>query len=197
MAEPAATRSCAATVGFPGMRASPPAARFILRGAAPVIRAAGAAVGIEIEATPCRAFRGQGRAALWLGPDEYLLLAPEEDAQALYSALQSTLHAEAHALVDVSHRQIALALQGPHASELLSSGCPLDLDLGAFPPTMCTRTVFAKTEILLWRIAPEEFHIEVWRSFAAYLAQLLAQAARENGAAPHVAPGSSGSAARK
>jgi heterotetrameric sarcosine oxidase gamma subunit len=32
---------------------------------------------------------------------------------------------------------------------------------------------------VLWRIAADIFHVEVWRSFAMYVTQLLAQAASE------------------
>ena len=34
---------------------------------------------------------------------------------------------------------------------------------------MCTRTVFGKAEIVLWRIAPEVFHLDVARSFVPYV----------------------------
>jgi sarcosine oxidase subunit gamma len=44
---------------------------------------------------------------------------------------------------------------------------------------MCTRTLFEKVEIVLWRTAPEIFQVEVWRSFAPHLTQLLAEVARE------------------
>jgi sarcosine oxidase subunit gamma len=43
---------------------------------------------------------------------------------------------------------------------------------------MCTRTMCAKAEIVLWRPAPEVFRVEVWRSFASYLTQFLAEAVR-------------------
>jgi sarcosine oxidase subunit gamma len=62
---------------------------------------------------------------------------------------------------------------------LLNAGCPLDLDLAAFPVGMCTRTVLAKAEIVLWRTSAEVFHVEVWRSFASYVTEYLAEAARE------------------
>ena len=67
---------------------------------------------------------------------------------------------------------------GPQAALLLSSGCPLDLDAHAFPVGMCTRTMLAKAEVVLWRTAAEAFHLEVWRSFAPYVTQFLAEAAR-------------------
>jgi sarcosine oxidase subunit gamma len=56
----------------------------------------------------------------------------------------------------------------------------LDLDAAAFPVGMATRTLFAKTEIVLWRRESMRFHIEVWRSFAGYLHGLLGEAVREH-----------------
>jgi sarcosine oxidase, subunit gamma len=44
---------------------------------------------------------------------------------------------------------------------------------------MCTRTVLAKAEIVLWRISQDVFHVEVWRSFADYVSRFLAEVARE------------------
>lgn len=49
---------------------------------------------------------------------------------------------------------------------------------------MCTRTVLAKAEIVLWRIAPEVFHLEVWRSFLSYAQDLLTEIGREFPDAP-------------
>jgi sarcosine oxidase, subunit gamma len=95
------------------------------------------------------------------------------------AALGPALRELPHSLVDVSHRQTALQVSGPGAAVLLSAGCPLDLDPSAFPVGMCTRTVLAKAEIVLWRTAEDIFHIEVWRSFAAYVSRFLAEAARE------------------
>jgi sarcosine oxidase subunit gamma len=44
---------------------------------------------------------------------------------------------------------------------------------------MCTRTLFAKAEIVLWRTRPDMFRIEVWRSFAPYVQGLLEEARLE------------------
>jgi sarcosine oxidase, subunit gamma len=155
----------------------PAATRYILRGNDRVMLTAGSALGLEISQSACRAAVNGEVAALWLGPDEQLLLAPE--GRELAAALATALRDLPHALVDVSHRQIALEIRGPQATLLLSAGCPLDLDLNAFPIGMCTRTVLAKAEIVLWRTREEAFHVEVWRSFAPYVTELLAEVARE------------------
>lgn len=155
-----------------------PAARFILRGAAT------ADFGCRLPTEPCRAETVGGRAALWLGPDEWLLLAPEADGAAVHAALAASLAGVPHALVDVSHRQSALLLEGPGAEVTLAGAVPLDLSVEAFPIGMCTRTVCEKAEIVLWRTGAERFHIEAWRSFMPYVRDLLAAIAAGDDAAP-------------
>jgi sarcosine oxidase subunit gamma len=73
---------------------------------------------------------------------------------------------------------VGLIAEGPAAARVLNAGCPLDLDLKAFPVGFAARTAFDKVEIVLWRRAETTFHVEVWRSFAPHLAASLAEAAR-------------------
>jgi sarcosine oxidase subunit gamma len=115
-----------------------------------------------------------------LGPDEYLLLAPTtDDPVELTQRLDAAIGIVPHAVVDVSHRQTAFEIHGPRAETLLAGACPLDLDLAEFPVDMCTRTVFAKADIVLWRRGATLFHIEVWRSFSDYVTGLLAVIAQD------------------
>jgi sarcosine oxidase, subunit gamma len=160
------------------LRALPPAERYVLRGAAAATAAAADALGFAIPAIACRAIASGDRAALWLGPDEWLLLGPAPPAPGLAAALRAALAGLPHSLVDVSHRQSALAVSGAHATALLACGCPLDLDEQAFPVGMCTRTMLSKAEIVLWRTGAQEFRIEVWRSFIGYVTRFLDEAAR-------------------
>jgi sarcosine oxidase, subunit gamma len=157
---------------------APPAARFILRGGEGARVACGIAFGAEPLQRLGPAGGGIGRAALWLGPDEWLLIAGGVDAAPLGEMLESVLDGTAHSLVDVSHRQIGLVASGAAAARVLNAGCPLDLDLVAFPLGMATRTLCDKAEIVLWRRAQTTFHVEVWRSFAPHVAAFLAEAAR-------------------
>lgn len=134
-----------------------PGSRHILRGPA-----AGMAVdGVTLPSQPCRAAEHGIRAALWLGPDEWLLLGFGEPRTE-------------YALVDVTHRQLGFRLAGHHADTLLAAGVPLDLAASAFPVGMCTRTLFDKVEIMLWRRGATEWRIEVARSFASYLCDMMA-----------------------
>jgi sarcosine oxidase, subunit gamma len=155
-----------------------PAVRFILRGSEAVRVSCGMAFGAELPSQLGSAGEGSGRAALWLGPDEWLLVADGADAADIGATLESVLDGTAHSLVDVSHRQIGLIASGPAAARVLNAGCPLDLDVKVFPVGFATRTLFDKVEIVLWRRAETTFHVEIWRSFAPYLAGSLAEAAR-------------------
>jgi len=160
------------------LKALPPAARWVLHGDARARALAAPVWGVGFAETACRAIVEGTRATLWLGPDEYLLLDWAHAADAA-PALERALADTPHALVDISHRQFALQIGGPHAAAILNGACPLDLDLGEFPVGMCTRTVFAKADIVLWRTREDAFHVEVWRSFAGYVTGLLAEIARE------------------
>jgi sarcosine oxidase subunit gamma len=151
----------------------------VLRGDARVGAAAAAALELPAAPPTCRALTDGERAMLWLGPDEHLLLGPESAGPILTERLQAHLSGLSYSLVDVGHRQCALQVSGPQALGALSAGCPLDLDETAFPLGMCTRTVFAKAEVVLWRIAADGFRVEVARSFAAYVAQFMADVMRE------------------
>ncbi len=160
---------------------APFASRWILRGGPEAAQPVAAAFGVAPPTAPMRAATEGARAALWLGPDEWLLIAEEADA-GLGAAIERALTGVAHALVDVSHRQCAIELSGPGAARLLNAGVPLDLDATAFPVGMAARTLFLKAEITLWRREAERFRVEVARSFAPYLVAALAAAAREQAA---------------
>lgn len=166
------------------MRLKPPGSRLILQCDAPARGAAAGVWGVPFSEQSCRA-RSQGeRATLWLGPDEHLMWQASRQPKLPIEELEEALSAHPHSLVDVSHRQVALEISGISAETILSGACPLDLDLDQFPVNMCTRTVLAKAEIVLWRIAPEVFHLEVWRSFLSYAQDLLTEIGREFPDAP-------------
>jgi sarcosine oxidase subunit gamma len=164
----------------------PPGGRWVLHGGPEARALAAPAWGVGFSEEACRAVVSGSRATLWMGPDEYLLLdlgtgdgSNGESHGAAAQNVERALADAPHALVDVSHRQFALEISGVHAATILSGACPLDLDARAFPVGMCTRTLLAKADIVLWRTGPTTFHLEVWRSFAAYVSGLLMEIARE------------------
>jgi sarcosine oxidase subunit gamma len=158
------------------LRMLPRMARFVLRGPPEVAQLAGAAFGVELPGIAMVAATVAGRSALWLGPDEWMLLAPADDEDALADAVETALAGVPHALVSVGNREVATEFFGPRVADVLNAGCPLDLDMSAFPVGMCTRTVLGKAQIVLWRTGAEVFQLHVWRSFFPYVRDFLIEA---------------------
>jgi sarcosine oxidase subunit gamma len=158
-----------------------PGGRFVFRGRPQSIAAVEKAFGLALPEQACTAADAGERAALWLGPDEWLLLFPAAERDMIDASFRETLGDLPYSLVDVGERQIALEIAGPQAATLLNCGCPLDFDI--VPTGFCSRTMLGKAEIVLWRKGAELFQIEVWRSFASYVDLLLAEAGREFNAA--------------
>lgn len=112
-----------------------------------------------------------------LGPDEWLIGAPADQAESAEVELERALGNVAHSLVDVSHRNVGLEIKGLGAAAALNAGCPLDLSDIAFPAGTATRTLLGKAEIVLIRAgAAPTYRIETWRSFATYVHGFLHEA---------------------
>lgn len=173
-AHPLAGRSAAGR----GVSARPAAAahRVSLRCAASAIAAVSDALGVELPRRPKTSATAGSRVALWLGPDEWLIIDETADPVPALAGIDAP-----HSAVDVSHRNTAILVEGPGAETLLAHGCPQDLSPEAFGEGACSRTVFGKAEIVLHRPAAETFRMEVWRSFSDYVFTYLADAARDLG----------------
>ena len=115
--------------------------------------------------------------ALCLGPDEWILHAPEADAPGLQSACAAIYADHPHSLVDVSAREVTFVLEGARASELLSIGCPRNID--TINVGSGCRTVFDGTAVVLWREAADKFRMDCWHSFAPHVLELLEVGCRE------------------
>ena len=164
------TASPAVTV-TPGGQAS----RISLRAPEKSRAALSRALGLKLPETPKTAAQTGSRTAIWLGPDEWLVIdEPEVDLMPSLASVKAP-----HSAVDVSHRNQAIMVAGPNVEATLNAGCPLDLSEAAFPLGAATRTVLGKAEIVLWRTDAKTFRVECWRSFADYCFTLLASGARD------------------
>jgi sarcosine oxidase subunit gamma len=128
------------------------------------------------------------RGVLWLGPDEWLVVAPDAEREALLAALERALRDTRHALTDVSANRTVLDLSGSDARVLLARGCPLDLHAGAFGPGQVAQSLLARIEVILQCVAADvpqasAFRLFVRNSFAEYAALWLLDAAAEAAAA--------------
>lgn len=152
----------------------PPVHRASLRARPDAVDALNRRLSIGLPTKPKTSAREGSLAALWLGPDEWLLIDGERDPNDTLRGLEVL-----HSAVDVSHRNVALEVSGPHAAATISGGCPQNLLPEAFPVGACSRTIFGKVEIVLWRTGEDTFRVECWRSFAPYVFALLAASARD------------------
>jgi heterotetrameric sarcosine oxidase gamma subunit len=103
--------------------------------------------------------------AVWLGPDEWLVLGGREQD-----------HADQPAAVDVSANRTCLELSGEGAADVLARGCALDLHPSVFPPGRCAQTLVARTQVILYRPEEHTFRLLVRPSFAEYLRAWLRDA---------------------
>ena len=157
------------------IEAAAPAGRIALRARAEDVPALSAALGVDLPVKPKTSASANGRTALWLGPDEWLVI--DEGNSGLMTAAANS--GALHSATDVSHRNTAILVYGPGAASAINAGCPQDLSLDVFPVGACSRTLFGKVEIVLLRTAEDAFRIEVWRSFSDYAFGLLAEGARD------------------
>ncbi|HWK64781.1 MAG TPA: sarcosine oxidase subunit gamma [Rhizobiaceae bacterium] len=151
-----------------------PYQRISLRAPAASVAALSKALGLTLPQKPKTSALSGARAALWLGPDEWLVVDKAGDLLA-DCAKAGVLHSA----VDISHRNMAIAVAGFGAEAALSAGCPQDLSLPIFPVGACSRTVLGKVEIVLLRTAENAFRVECWRSFSDYVFTFLSEAARD------------------
>lgn len=157
-----------------------PASRLALRARPDAIAPLSKALAVKLPQKPKTSARAtgaktKGRQALWLGPDEWLII--DESGADLMAACQGA--GGIFSAVDVSNRNTAIIVSGAAAEAVISAGCPQDLSLKVFPVGACARTLLGKTEIVLLRDEEDVFRVECWRSFSAYAFAFLAEAARD------------------
>ena len=136
-------------------------------------------LGLEPPAT-ANSWTGVGeRHALWLGPDEFLIVG-REDPVTLERHLREALRGRHSSMVDVSASRTTLELGGSEARLVLAKGAPLDLHALSFAPPAVAQSQVARAQVILQCLdARPTFRLFVRSSFAAYLADWLLDAAAE------------------
>jgi len=120
---------------------------------------------------------GPGGRALWMAPDELLLMVP--DAAGAMAALQPCLGGAFVTLADMSDFRAMFRIRGAHSRDVLAKLCPVDFsDLSTGD---LRRTRAAQVAALLWCEGAEDWGLMCARSVAGYMADLLATAARPGG----------------
>ncbi|MFC3572398.1 sarcosine oxidase subunit gamma [Streptomyces yaanensis] len=143
--------------------------------------AVGLALGLPLPLEPETVVRAGELTALWLGPDEWLVVGPPGTQRDLERRIRSAAGDEPVSVTDVSAQRTTVLVAGPRARDLLSHGCSLDLHPRAFGPGRCAQTNLARTQVVL--VARDQpragFWVLVRSSFAGYLTDWLLDAAAE------------------
>ena len=130
------------------------------------------ALGAGLPVEPNTFVRRGERVTLWLGPDEWLVVAPGEEASSLVAEL-APVH---RSVLDVSANRVVLELAGTAVEEVLATGCSLDLHPRAWIPGRCAQTLVMGVPAILARL-DEATQVFVRPSFAEHVADRLLDSA--------------------
>lgn len=118
----------------------------------------------------------------WLGPDEWLLVTPIEELEAVLAEMNQALSGFHHSLVNLSSGYLSMTLSGSHARDVLAKGSTIDFHPREFNIGQCVQTTLAKTNILIGMQSNEPaYDLLVRRSFAEYTMYWLKNATDEYG----------------
>ena len=134
-------------------------------------------VPIPLPLEPNTAWEDGTRSALWLGPDEWLVVGAPGEAWAIVDELERPLDGLHRSVVDLSANRVALELGGSERFDLLSTGCALDLHPRSWRAGRCAQTLFARAQVLLHERA-KTTRVLVRPSFAGYVVDRLVDAWR-------------------
>ena len=120
--------------------------------------------------------------ALWLGPDEWLVVTDDDAAAATAADLTAALERQHVQVVDLSDARAVIGLAGPHARDVLMKGCTVDMHRRAFGPGRCARTLLAKAQVIVHQTSQApDYDLYVQRGIAEYLWAWLEDAGLEYG----------------
>lgn len=138
---------------------------------------------IALPIVPNTTARSDALTAFWLGPRSWLFVAESARSPLIdFVEKRNALIAAGGALFDLSASRVAYRLVGKRATDVLATGCPLDLHPRAFRKGDCAQSVFGRVNALLYKSddAPT-FIIMVARSFARDVLQALGLSATQCG----------------
>lgn len=132
----------------------------------------------------CGAVSGTGdTSVLWLGPEEFVVVAPLEAHESLggdlIQALREALSDGEGQMVDLSANRTTFDLTGPRARAVLEKGCALDLHPRSFTPGTAVSTEVGNIPVILWKTGEESYRLFPRASFADFLGRWLLDAMRE------------------
>lgn len=114
----------------------------------------GQLLGLALPVQPNHAAGTETR-ALWMGPDEWMLVEPKVAP----ADLDAAPGAAAVLVVQVGDGRYALDVEGPRARDFLSKAVSIDLHPREFPVDRLAMTLFAQIPVVIDHVAADRFRL--------------------------------------
>ncbi|KAF0676703.1 sarcosine oxidase subunit gamma [Profundibacterium mesophilum] len=121
------------------------------------------------------------KGALWMSPDELLLLCERDGAGALVARIGEALDGLHHLVADMSDARAVFTLEGEEYREVLAKLGPADMSPRGLAHGEVRRTRLGQIPAALWLRGDTRAEVICFRSVAGYLHDLLWQAAAPGG----------------
>ncbi|PHQ69492.1 MAG: sarcosine oxidase subunit gamma [Sneathiella sp.] len=136
-------------------------------------------LGFDLPEEPNTVAQGADKKALWLSPDEWLIVGGAGSQGDLIWKLEKALEGRHVAINDLSSNRTIFEISGPHVHSILMKSGEMDFHPRVFGPGNCAQTLLAKSQAIVEQTDRSTFHIYVRCSFSRYVAAWLADAAAE------------------
>ena len=117
------------------------------------------------------------KGAIWMSPDELLLMVPYGEVADAVAAVDKALAGQHYLVADVSDARAVFTVEGTQANEVLARVCPVDLHADSFAVGDFRRTRMAQIAAAFWR-HENGFDVVCFRSVGDYAERLLRNAAQ-------------------
>jgi len=113
------------------------------------------------------------RGALWMSPDELLLLVPYAEAEEAVATITKALRGVHHLAVNVSDARAYVTVEGAGAAEVMAKNAPVDFSAAAFGAGDFRRSRVGQVAAAFWKEEAGAFHVVSFRSVGDYVFDLL------------------------
>ena len=138
-------------------------------------------VGLETKLASNRSSSTSSRHALWLAPDEILLLSEAGTEQSLAKQIDDSAGKHHISVNDITDALTALRLTGPYVRHVLAKGCGIDLHKDHFRAGDCAQTTYSHAAVTILALSDEDMILLCRTSFTNYTVAYLCDAALEYG----------------
>ena len=123
-------------------------------------------LGLNLEMAPNTVVNKNEKFALWLGPDERLVILPKDQLITAGMNLERELQGIHYSAVDLSSGQIILDIQGQDVRNIISKGCSIDLHQKYFNVGQCFQGSIDKINVICFPLENNVIRVIVRRSYS-------------------------------